>query len=106
MHLRILFKGILKKYDFRELGIIGEPDLDIYFKDVFYLTDTGGDAGMDIKLVSGIGLAISNKKWEEQKLVFHSQRWLDKPLPWLKELFFQNTKNVIKRLICCAGGEG
>jgi len=41
MYLRILFKGILNKYDYHELGIIGDPYLDIYFKDVFYLTDTG-----------------------------------------------------------------
>jgi hypothetical protein len=28
---------------------------------------------------------------------FHPQRWTDKPVPWLKELIFQNIKNQIKR---------
>lgn len=29
----------------------------------------------------------------------HPQRWTDKPLPWVRELIFQNTKNQIKGLI-------
>jgi len=29
----------------------------------------------------------------------HPQRWTDKPLPWLKELVFQNTKNIAKMLL-------
>jgi hypothetical protein len=37
-----------KKYDYKELGIIAEPYLDIDFDEIFYLTDTGrrwdGDA--------------------------------------------------------------
>lgn len=28
---------------------------------------------------------------------FHPQRWTDKPIPWMKELFFQNLKNQIKK---------
>jgi len=32
-------------------------------------------------------------------ITVHPQRWTDKPLPWLKELVWQNTKNVIKRFI-------
>lgn len=30
-----------EKYDYRELGIVGEPYLDVDFDEVFYLTDTG-----------------------------------------------------------------
>jgi hypothetical protein len=30
-----------KRYDYRELGVIGEPYLDVDFDEVFYLTDTG-----------------------------------------------------------------
>lgn len=30
-----------KRYDYKELGIIGEPYLDVDFDEVFYLTDTG-----------------------------------------------------------------
>jgi hypothetical protein len=32
---------LLKKYDYKEIGLIGEPYLDVDFNDVFYLTDTG-----------------------------------------------------------------
>lgn len=32
-------------------------------------------------------------------LNFHPQRWNDKPLPWLKELFWQNVKNQGKRML-------
>ena len=28
---------------------------------------------------------------------FHPQRWTDKPIPWVKELVFQNLKNQIKK---------
>ena len=28
---------------------------------------------------------------------FHPQRWTDNPIPWVKELFFQNLKNQIKK---------
>ncbi len=27
----------------------------------------------------------------------HPQRWTARPLPWVKELVWQNVKNVIKR---------
>jgi hypothetical protein len=29
-------------------------------------------------------------------MTFHPQRWTEKPMPWLKELVWQNTKNVVK----------
>ncbi len=32
-------------------------------------------------------------------ITFHPQRWTDKPGPWVKELVWQNVKNLVKRLI-------
>jgi hypothetical protein len=29
-------------------------------------------------------------------MTFHPQRWTDKPIPWMKELIWQNVKNVGK----------
>jgi hypothetical protein len=29
-------------------------------------------------------------------MTFHPQRWTDRPVPWMKELVFQNVKNVGK----------
>jgi hypothetical protein len=36
---------------------------------------------------------------DQLMLTFHPQRWTDKPLPWVKELVWQNLKNQVKRLI-------
>ena len=30
-------------------------------------------------------------------LTVHPRRWHDRPLPWMKELVWQNVKNVVKR---------
>jgi hypothetical protein len=32
-------------------------------------------------------------------ITFHPQRWTDKPIPWVKELIWQNAKNVIKYFV-------
>ncbi len=102
-----------------QLGIIGDARLDTDWNEFGYLTDTG--RRWDGYKVS-IRDKVSNqqKKWEEQGLVFHStqdiinaaeenrlpdkimmtfhpQRWLAKPIPWVKELVMQNVKNVIKK---------
>ena len=36
---------------------------------------------------------------EKVMMTFHPQRWTDKPLPWLKELVWQNAENVGKYFI-------
>jgi hypothetical protein len=110
-------KRIWDKYDYKELGIIGEPYFDINFDEVFYLTDTG--RRWDGWKVSVRDKVPQQKKWREQGLVFrstydiiqaaekgqlpdkimittHPERWTDRPLPWVKELVWQNVKNVVK----------
>lgn len=112
---------IWEKYDYRKSGIIGEPYFDIDFSSVFYLTDTGrrwdGEkVAIRDKVRSQKSKGKSNftrlrfhstkdiiKAAEEGKLpdkimiTVHPQRWTDRPLPWLKELIWQNIKNVVKR---------
>jgi hypothetical protein len=46
-----------------------------------------------------ITAAESNSLPDQLMLTFHPQRWTDRPLPWLKELVWQNFKNQVKRLI-------
>jgi hypothetical protein len=29
----------------------------------------------------------------------HPQRWTDQAFPWLKEFIWQNTKNIVKRVV-------
>ena len=113
-------KELWKHYNYRDLGIIGEPYFDIDFSQMFYLTDTG-------RCWDGYKVSVRDKipvyqdQWNAQGLVYHAtndiihaaeqgslpprimitthpQRWTDRPLAWLKELLVQNAKNIIKRL--------
>ena len=113
-------KELWKHYNYRDLGIIGEPYFDVDFSQLFYLTDTG-------RCWDGYKVSVRDKipvyqdQWNAQGLVYHTtndiiqaaeqgslpsrimitthpQRWTDHPLAWLKELLVQNAKNIIKRL--------
>ena len=103
---------------YRELGLIGEPYMDVDYTQVFYLTDTG-------RRWDGFKVSVRDKipehqdRWCQQGWVFHStddilealdkerfpkqvmmtshpQRWNDSLLPWTKELVMQGIKNVVK----------
>jgi len=162
-------REIWRKYDYHNLGIIGEPYFDINFDEVLYLTDTGrrwnGDSyNIRDKAVGSRRKAVGERDFEtkgrrgEETIVspsiksslqpsalspqpfsrtpndskpvpsnqqpatfskfhstfdiirtaergelpakimmtFHPQRWTDKPGPWVKELVWQNVKNVGK----------
>ncbi len=99
-------------YDYRDVGIIGEPYLDVDYSNVFYITDTGRkwnnttssirdnvDSPFNIPITNTshlIELARQDNLPDKIMLNVHPQRWHDRPLPWLKELVWQNTKNVVK----------
>ncbi|MBR1877682.1 MAG: hypothetical protein IJ814_01625 [Paludibacteraceae bacterium] len=114
-------RDLWKKYDYKALGIAGEPYLDTDFGDVLYLTDTG-------RCWDGYKVSVRDKipqhqeEWtkkgwswhttkeliraveEEQvprhvMLTTHPQRWTNNQWEWTKELLIQNVKNVIKRMI-------
>lgn len=104
-------KDIWKKYDYRKLGIIGEPYFDIDFNEVAYLTDTGrrwnGDkVSIRDKVISPFSFNFrstndiirnAGQLPDKVMLTFHPQRWSGNPIFWIKELALQNVKNVIKR---------
>ncbi|MCD4677615.1 MAG: hypothetical protein K8S18_16710 [Desulfobacula sp.] len=113
-------RDLWKKYDYKKLGIIGEPYFDIDFNKMLYLTDTG-------RRWDGWRVSIRDKmtqqgEWIGQGLVFHTtndiikaaeqgklpgrimmtfhpQRWNDRFIPWFQELVFQNIKNQVKRFL-------
>ncbi len=130
-----------KYYDYRDLGIKGEPYFDLNFADVLYLTDTGrrwdGEAvsvrdkkpaekGHFLPAGSGVSdqpadktlnnqipvtgnqmpslhssfdiirAAQTNSLPEKIMITVHPQRWTNKPLPWIRELVWQNVKNTGK----------
>lgn len=113
-------KDIWKKYDYKTLGIIGEPYLDTDFSKVFYLTDTG-------RCWDGYKVSVRDKiptyqdKWTSKGLVWHTtaqlikaieenrlpaevmitthpQRWTNDAKAWYLELVTQTVKNWIKKL--------
>ena len=114
-------KDLWKKYDYKSLGIIGEPYLDTDFSDVFYLTDTG-------RCWDGYKVSVRDKipehqdRWTAAGLTFHTttqlleaieadrlpshimltthpQRWTNEKGLWWKERILQSMKNVVKRMI-------
>lgn len=114
-------KDLWKKYDYRTVGIIGEPYMDTDFSDVFYLTDTG-------RCWDGYKVSVRDKipqfqdEWTAKGLVWHTtpellkgiennllpdhvmitthpQRWTSKTGEWYKEMILQNAKNIVKRII-------
>jgi hypothetical protein len=118
-------REIWKKYDYRKLGIIGEPYFDIDFSKVLYLTDTGrrwdGEkVSIRDKVINNEELKIKNsmvlthnfkstfdiikaiEKGEfPDKAMFtvHPQRWSASFVPWTKELVLQTMKNYVKKHI-------
>jgi len=113
-------RDIWKKYDYRTLGITGEPYLDVDFGHVLYLTDTGRRwngwkssvrdkipqqddwirKGLVFRSTNDIIRACKNGKLPDRiMMTFHPQRWHDDPLLWTKELILQNLKNQVKRLL-------
>jgi hypothetical protein len=119
-------KQLWDKYDYKSLGLIGEPYYDVDFDKVFYLTDTG--RRWDGWKTSVRDKVPQQEEWLKQGLVFHStqdiidafrrgrslsgaevpnqimftmhpQRWHDRTLPWVKELIMQNVKNHIKKIL-------
>ena len=114
-------KDLWKKYDYRSLGIIGEPYMDTDFSDVFYLTDTG-------RCWDGYKVSVRDKipqyqdEWTAKELVWHTtpeliraieadqlpahvmitthpQRWTNNTGEWWKEAVLQTAKNIVKRII-------
>ena len=104
-----------KENNYKELGIIGEPYFDIDFNKVLYITDTGRswnktESSVRDKVKTEFRFSFSStfdiiKAFEDKKLPdhimlnIHPQRWTNSYSLWLKELVFQNLKNIIKKLV-------
>ena len=113
-------KDLWKKYNYKDFGIIGEPYFDVDFGNVFYLTDTGrrwdgykvsvrdkipqqetwAGKGFTFHYTSNLIQAAGQGKLPNQiMMTIHPQRWSDKLVPWIKELVWQNVKNIVKRIL-------
>lgn len=119
-------RDLWKKYDYRSLGILGEPYFDIDFNKFFYLTDTGRrwdgwrvslrdkvphqddwvKRGWVFHSTNDIIKAINDHKLPHPLMMtFHPQRWTNQPLPWLREWALQNLKNQVKKRLTKISGE-
>ncbi len=108
-------KDVWKKYDYHNYGIIAEPYFDINFNEFYYLTDTGRSwnaSGVSVrdKVNSKFSFPVKttsdiidhlkkNKLPDKIMFNFHPQRWTNDYLSWIKELFLQNSKNIVKSII-------
>lgn len=108
-------RDIWKKYDYRELGIIGEPYFDIDYNQVFYLTDTGrswnsSDVSIRDKVRSPFRIKVKNTSHlielirtgdlpDQIMINTHPQRWNDNWFYWTRELVWQSVKNQVKRFV-------
>ena len=114
-------KDIWKRYDYRDLKIIGEPYLTTDFSKMFYLTDTGrrwdgykvsvrdkiegyqekwNEKGWSFHSTDDIIKALKENKLPNQLMITtHPQRWNDFGMAWIKELLTQNVKNIVKAFI-------
>ena len=111
-------KDMWRVYDYKKLGLIGEPQIDVDWSEMFYLTDTGrswnGVSRRD--KVAERALAWKAKGWVYEKtddvikalkegrfpncvmMTTHPQRWTDNMWEWMRELVMQRVKNIIKKL--------
>ena len=117
-------KIIWQKYNYKNLGIIGEPYYDIDFNEFAYFTDTGrrwdgNSVSVRDKVESKFKFKfkttqdiINNIDKLPNKIMFtiHPERWSAWPVkrsdflfhghktfPWVKELVWQNIKNIAKK---------
>ena len=107
------------KYNYRELGIISEPYLDINFNDILYLTDASrawNNANVTIrdKVDTKFNFHISNtfdiikllelNKLPDKLLInIHPHNWAKNRFEWIIILLWQGIKNQIKKLMIKMG---
>ena len=114
-------KDIWKTYDYKSLGIIGEPYLSTDFSQMLYMTDTGrrwdgykvsvrdkiegfqdewNAKGWAFHSTDDIIKALQENRLPNQLMITtHPQRWNDFGFGWMKELLMQNIKNIVKAFI-------
>lgn len=110
-------RELWETYDYRDFGVVGEPYFDVDFTRVLYLTDTGRrwdwtsisvrdrvkfnlNLNIGIRTTFDLINALKNHQLPDQIMInIHPQRWHNAYLPWGKELVFQNTKNILKKII-------
>ena len=112
-------KDMWQVYDYRELGLIGEPQIDVDWNEMFYLTDTGRSwngvnrrdkvaerasawktKGLVYEKTDDVIKAVREGCFSKQLMMTtHPQRWTDNMWKWFKELVGQSIKNFVKKFL-------
>lgn len=108
-----------QRYDYRDIGIIGEPKFDVNWSEMFYLTDTGRNwrgvsrrdkinkfqyiwdkQGFIYQATDDIIKALEHNNFPSKVMIsIHPQRWSDGIINWVQELLFQSCKNILKVIL-------
>ena len=109
-------KEMWQKYDYKKLGLIGEPQMDVDWGEMVYLTDTGRSwtgvsrrdkvadrasewkaKGWVYETTDDVIKAVREGRFPQRVMVtVHPQRWSDSLWEWMWELVMQKVKNVVK----------
>lgn len=106
-------RRLCRGFDYKSLGIVGEVYLDVDYKNVFYLTDTGclwNDRKYNLRDYADQAWTMSWKTTDQlirdieqlpPKLMLniHPGRWISAGPRWLWEILWQRCKNVVKRIL-------
>ena len=109
-------RDLWKKYNFRDFGIIGEPYFSVDYTKVRYLSDTGRRWNSKSRVKDVVNVKASTRikevtttddvirlikegDIEQMSILAHPERWSDSFGAWLKELVWQNVKNVGKTIL-------
>ena len=106
-------KDLWKKYDFKEFGILGEAYSSFDFSEIAYFSDTGRDwskigikinieqikSRPTIKSTRDLIERIKSENFDNLYIVTHPQRWSNNIVSWVRELIFQDIKNVGKKIL-------
>ncbi|MGE0078441.1 MAG: hypothetical protein AB7S48_11320 [Bacteroidales bacterium] len=112
---RIDNRDIWRFFDYKTMGIIGEPYFDVDYNNVFYITDTGrkwnsveynvrdnvsSHFKIQIKSTQHLISLIGQNNLPNMIMInTHPHRWFYGGIGWYKEYFGQTLKNVAKRII-------
>lgn len=105
-----------EEYNYKSLGIIAEPYLDVDYSKVLYLTDNGSKwnasssnirdytyseyFNFDIDTTFDLIEAFSQNKLPNQIILnVHPARWNDNLFIWLYRYFLQKAKNITKSVL-------
>ncbi len=105
-------KNIWKAYDLKKFDILGEAYLSIDFNKMKYISDTGRkwnskDFSIKDKINSELIKIhntdhlikiLKNREYKYIYILTHPSKWNDLYIFWVKELVWQNIKNVVKKL--------